>query len=64
MDITECMTELSDYGCEGNSGRPSNEDVISGFRLYNRNGFCLTSVCASVLREQHLATRSLRVRQL
>jgi hypothetical protein len=48
----------------GKFGETSHEDAASGYRLRDRNGFRLSSVCSSVLPEWHVATRSLRLRQL
>jgi hypothetical protein len=36
-------------------GETSHEDAASGYRLRDRNGFCLSGVRYSVLPEQHLA---------
>jgi hypothetical protein len=38
-------------------GETSHEDALSGYRLRDRNGFCLSSFRSSVLPEWHVAKR-------
>jgi hypothetical protein len=60
--ITERLTGLSDCACKETRGG-HHENAVSGDRVRDRNGFCLSSFCFSVP-EGYLGTRSLRLHEL
>jgi len=51
---------VSYYACMEFRGE-FHEDAAIGYRLYDGNGFCLSSARSSVLPEWHAATWSLRL---
>jgi len=57
------MTGLPDYVSK-EIGEISHENAVSGYRLRDGNGFCLTSIRSSVLPEWHMAKRSVHLRHL